>query len=557
MVNPSHKYKVVASPLDDIDEAMECGPYEATDSDEVGTENVKLPETAGMAVISDELFFLITVFRVHTTHDEEIGTCKIHRLDPRSKEPTAYALQNSVGETVGGIELVLEDLATPAMCLELEKEVVDRPDASNLVLPNQHEYSAVILVTKVADLPGPKGWNELGYGVATDIAIAANCPDVEYCRKEDREHMNDKPVVKKPFETHPYGPKLRGKDFDDGGVLLVKKGVLRNDENVMYITVNVHYIGQVVVEDEFIGETRPIPVSFEEGEVECVQLWGGSTKMARKGCVYLSCHLVEEVNCHDELKKAQVKHQESYFKSATRMNTVVPTFEEPTDPQLVSYFFPRRARQLAEEAEKRRVLVPKDLKANPIVRDLIARCEAFKAQNSVMKAQVKELEGEVPESGLNMKVLKHWPSVDSVMASFGPHRWQEAAPVARGFATALPDGTFINRTLAVKPGDPNLRGVTQSHAAKDMVPVETMSGSDFNYLAESRRVPGCREGRRRFTDINPGYMVDRDVWGATHDEWKTHELKNHHGESELDNYKHHDLTNTFRTQRVKDDCILS
>jgi len=568
LANPfgSHTYKVVVSPVDDFHEAEEVGPYKATDSDEAGVENVRLPESAGCHIVTDELFLVVTVFRVDLLQDTEVGSCRIHRLDPRSEQVTAYSLTSPVGLPAGGVELVIKDVVSPDMILDEEEDLDDsRPETSDLVVPNEHENTAVLLVTRVADIPPPKGWNHSGYGVSTSLSVAAHSSDIHFLKKVVRNGVNQKPHVKKPLATTESKMGMREAEFDEDGILLACKGVLRSKDTSIHVRLEVSYLGLGMVEDESIGVTHPIVVTGEETEEIKVDLWGGPGRRLRRGSLWISSHLVHDHSCNQMLPAAPL--QPAAVTAADHATKALATLDHKpiaADPaNSVNFFFPLRAQQKALERQKRAVIPPKNLRNDPTVRELMAKCHSYAFQNEIMEAQVSFLNGsgQSPEDnhGPIIEPIKHWADAEHVMSTLGPNHYQVEAPFVRS-STNLDHGVSITRPLVTdhRAAVENVekRGTFVAHDAKDLMMADLISYEDIGYVMEAARVPGRQEGRFRFTDVNPRYNIYLDVWGDAYDQWKHHHL-DAHGDSELNEHKSKRLADSFRSKPVREECTMA
>jgi len=512
-----------------------------------------------------------------------VGTCQIHRLDPRSSQVWPYALSTKSGEGANcGVELKIVEEGVPppfagsaaqfSMGAPLSGAPFGgRPSAmlpsapgSSLSMPGKrndhqvphltHGVSALLEFDKVQDVPYPR---------------AKQLKEVELVVLSDETHKELRRIG--PFAAMDQGANKAvggrlARANCAGSSVFVQEPIHfggASEEGAIYLRISVSFGNSAKrhIAPELIGITNPIKVSWVPTQISYYPLL--SREGQTLGGVYLRHRLLTEQEAaaqpHNEgLTGAFEPHHKSRW---------MPQIGGPIEPMhRVSGRTGTFPAGSVEEAYEQA-----SINAEAQNRALLQLCKRADPNRHENDPHVSTVNG-----------YREWDSLDSLFATMGPNPLAMSEEVGPAVTRSYKEKHSIMAELkgklptALSPADERLnlemlRMMTHEDptkvstalrpvvckdpdeivASKDMswcpdppvyAPIRNLRDEDKETLRLACYAPEM-DSQLSFVDANPNYRVDEDIWGVLAD-YKTAEslvVPKHPGQH----------------KRVKDDCIMA
>eukprot|EP00747_Dinoflagellata_sp_TGD_P164047 gnl/TRDRNA2_/TRDRNA2_183448_c0_seq1.p1 gnl/TRDRNA2_/TRDRNA2_183448_c0~~gnl/TRDRNA2_/TRDRNA2_183448_c0_seq1.p1 ORF type:complete len:768 (-),score=132.17 gnl/TRDRNA2_/TRDRNA2_183448_c0_seq1:67-2370(-) len=555
-----------------------------------------------------------------------IGRCMIHRLDPRSSNIWPYALSDELGEPVNcGVELRVSEghaamggvhkpmwqtmppLSAPGsgpaggsspprgpmgtmfgtgMMSTLQTAFTGRNPAT---MPQQMvDVSAVLEVASVTDLPAGKVGNQ-------DVMLTIRAHDPK-AQNVDSSKMT-KLGVFGPFSTSKQTDRLV--QADCGNQKIVVKGPYQvgggAKEGTMYITISVSYTEGNMANQEIVGETDPIQVSWSKVAKQYCEIKpkGGTSAI---GGINMSFGLQKDSDAASgssraipSTAKGLGKGQASSGNNQGRTQAVAGK-KSPEEQARLCYEAQNRAlyqRIRMGTSEKQgsdgvemvsgyrkwdsldRIFAT--MGPHPIVQtDSVGPsiCRAFEEQNNVVEEVVEEMDNErrkrmIAEMDKKKKDQNSKDAITNITdkmsqmwsmrqdnttkdAQLSDERTQALVSLMlpKDFKDDMYHKNMTLRPVICKDADDIMANKDMSWlpSTPTYVPLSAINDEDKETLRLACYHPSqC--AKLRFRDVNPNYNVSEDVWGVLEDQKASHAL--------IRKPQSHDK------RRVKDECLMA
>lgn len=562
------------------------------------------PEVGTLKVKTNHRLFYVQVEHAGgVLGGDVIGVCQIHRQDPRSAQPWAYALSRGNTPANCGIELSVVESLTDAMnsMSGMASSVGQTGPMASMgpqgpmatmgsaaapgsmgpgsqagamasarlgPLASQGALSAISYADRPS-LPALDGeLDDVQHGVSCMLELEGAkdmpCPRTAQMKDVMVTVMTDAGKELRKIGLFPtqqqFGSRLASVDCRQTRAFVQAPLHFGGDaqEGAQYIKIAISYGKKSgkTVHTELVGITNPIKVSWKPVTKQYQEIHNPESR-AVLGGIYLSHRLVSELEA-----AGQRKQQGSSLEVASHQQALVAAPVEPE--QRISgrtgNFLPGSQEEAFEQAA---------INAEAQNRALLQRCKKQDPRSHI--DEVRTVNG-----------WREWDNLDSLFRSMGPNPMTMSEELGAQVARSYQHTTNVVKEVGARLGPANtpadqmlnvemLRMYTKEDPTKISATVRPVVCKSPQDIADPRDMTWCpdppiyapldhmteqdketvrlacydpsQNASLVFADVNPNYNIREDVWGALADE-----KKGHAGRLAAMQMHH---------ARVKDDCIMA